>query len=271
MNGQLIKNKSIEVDKQDKILIITLNRPEKSNAINNSMHEDFQGIFTYTNNLIESNSLGAIIIKANGKNFCAGQDLSERKTNIEKNNLNLEQSIQKNYIPFINFIRDIKVPIISCVQGVAAGAGLSLVLCTDLIILSKDATLDFAFTRVGLCPDTAMSWHLPKLVGPSVALGLTLTAEKLNAIDAKKIGIAWKVLDPAELETKTIEIAQKIASGPNIANYLTKKLIWESFENTLEKQLQLEKSAIGICGKSADYRNAILSFANKKAPVFYGK
>ena len=116
-----------------------------------------------------------------------------------------------------------------------------------------------------------MSWHLPKLVGPSVALGLTLTAEKLNAIDAKKIGIAWKVLDPAELETKTIEIAHKIASGPNIANYLTKKLIWESFENALEKQLQLEKSAIGICGKSADYRNAILSFANKKAPVFYGK
>ena len=72
-------------------------------------------------------------------------------------------------------------------------------------------------------------------------------------------------------ETKTIEIAQKIASGPNIANYLTKKLIWESFENALEKQLQLEKSAIGICGKSADYKNAILSFANKKAPVFYGK
>ena len=271
MNGQLIKNKSIEVDKQDKILIITLNRPEKSNAINNSMHEDFQGFFAYINNLIESNSLGSIIIKSNGKNFCAGQDLSERKTNIEKNNLNLEQSIQKNYIPLINFIRNAKVPIISCVQGVAAGAGLSLALCTDLIILSKNATLDFAFTRVGLCPDTAMSWHLPKLVGPSVALGLTLTAEKLNAIDAMKIGIAWKVFDPTKLEIKTIEIAQKIASGPNIANYLTKKLIWESFENSLEKQLQLEKLSIGICGKSADYRNAILSFANKKAPVFYGK
>jgi len=90
MNGQLIKNETIEVDKQDRILIITLNRPEKSNAINNSMHEDFQGFFTYINNLIESNSLGSIIIKANGRNFCAGQDLSERKTNIENNNLNLD-------------------------------------------------------------------------------------------------------------------------------------------------------------------------------------
>jgi 2-(1,2-epoxy-1,2-dihydrophenyl)acetyl-CoA isomerase len=271
MSGQLIKNKFIDVDQQDKILIITLNRPEKSNAINNSMHEDLQGVFIHINNLVESNSLGSIVIKANGKNFCAGQDLSERKINIEKNNLNLEQSIQNNYIPLINFIRDVKVPVVSCVQGVAAGAGLSLVMCTDLIVLSKDAILDFAFTRVALCPDTAMTWHLPKLVGPAVALGLTLTAEKLNAIDAKKIGIAWKVLDPDELETRTIEIAQKIASGPNIANFLTKKLIWESFENTLEKQLQQEKSAIGICGKSADYRNAILSFANKKVPIFYGK
>ena len=258
---------SILVDSHNNWVEITLNRPKRLNSFTEEMLISLRSV-------IEDNvkkQVRSILITGNGRGFCAGQDLADRDPAKIEGTPDLSETLTNQYNPLIRLIRNLEIPVICAVNGVAAGAGTNLALACDIVIAAEDAKFIQSFSQVGLIPDSGGSWILPRLVGEARAKGLALLAESISARQAEKWGLIWEAVPNRDLMFHSRFIAEKLAKGPTLGLGLTKQLIQKSWNNNLDEQLELEAKTQKVCGESTDYAAGVTAFFNKQRPTFIGK
>ena len=250
------------------IQTITLNRPEKLNALNPEMHELLRAALEHA---AGDAAVRAVLLTGSGRGFCTGQDLSERDVSPGAPPIDLSVSLGSYYNPLIRRMRALPKPIVCAVNGVAAGAGANLVLACDIVIAARSASFIQAFSKLGLVPDAGGTYFLPRLVGTARAMGLALLAEKLTAEQAADWGLIWKVVDDAALASESQALAQRLASGPTKGYGYLKRALYASAGSSLDAQLDLERELQRELGISEDYREGVTAFKEKRAPRFKGK
>ena len=249
------------------VLTITLNRPEKLNALNPEM---LSALRAALERATDEPEIRALLLTGAGRGFCTGQDLAERDVSAGAAPIDLSVSLGSHYNPLVRRLRSLPKPIVCAVNGVAAGAGANLALACDLVIAARSATFVQAFSRLGLVPDSGGSFFLPRLVGGARAMGLALLAEPLTAERAEQWGLIWKVVDDARLADEALAVARALATGPTKGYGLVKKAIYASASNSLDAQLDLERDLQREAGLSEDYREGVTAFKEKRAPRFKG-
>lgn len=259
---------NIIAEEKNGVGYLTFNRPKALNSFNVDMHREVAEVL----NLWTKNpDVRCIVISGEGRGFCAGQDLGDRVVDPNAEAPDLGYSIETYYNPLIKTIVNMPKPVICAVNGVAAGAGANIALACDLVIAARSANFVQAFCRLGLVPDSAGTWFLPRAVGHARAMGLTLLGDKLPAETAKEWGMIWDVVEDAELKTKVTELAERLAKQPTFGLSLIKKAIHQSSNNTFDEQVLLERDLQRIAGRSEDYREGVQAFMNKREPNFKGR
>ncbi|NMG67528.1 2-(1,2-epoxy-1,2-dihydrophenyl)acetyl-CoA isomerase [Azoarcus indigens] len=262
---------AILLDVNGGVATLTLNRPDRLNSFNEGMHREMRAALAAVRAGREDGSVRVLVITGAGRGFCAGQDLSDRNVSAGAEAPDLGASIEKNYKPLVMALRNLELPVIAAVNGVAAGAGANIALACDMVFAARSASFIQAFAKLGLIPDTGGTWALPRLLGPARALGLALLGDKLPAEQAEAWGLIWKCVDDEALLPAVQQVATQLAAGPTFGYAQTKKAIWSSSTNDLETQLDLERDLMRQCGRSADYREGVAAFMEKRAPQFTGK
>lgn len=250
---------------------LTLNRPERLNSFTSEMHAEVRQALAHVAKARQAGAVRALVLTGAGRGFCAGQDLNDRAVAPGEAAPDLGESIEKNYKPLILALRQLDLPVIAAVNGVAAGAGANLALACDLVYAARSASFIQSFAKLGLVPDTGGSWVLPRLIGPARALGLALLGEKLSAEEAERWGLIWKCVDDTQLIPTVTEVAERLAAGPTFGYAQTKQLLWSSLEYSLEAQLDRERDAMRACGQSHDYQEGVRAFLEKRAPRYLGR
>jgi len=255
----------------DGIAQLTLNRPDKLNSVTQAMHEEVRHAIHKVNS---DKSVRVFVLTGAGRGFCAGQDLSDRAVEPGAPGfraVDLGDSVEKNYAPLVLALRAVPMPVICAVNGVAAGAGANLALACDIVIAAKSASFVEVFCKLGLIPDTGGTYFLPRLIGSARAMGMALLGEKLSAEKAEAWGLIWKCVPDEELTAQVQAMAKHFASAPTKGLAFTKQALYTSAQNTLPQQLKLECGMMSELGRSADYREGVAAFMEKRAPQFTGE
>jgi 2-(1,2-epoxy-1,2-dihydrophenyl)acetyl-CoA isomerase len=247
---------------------LILNRPEKLNSFNVRMHEEIQDAL----NIAEADpKVRVLVVTGAGRGFCAGQDLSDRAIAPSGEGVDLGESIEKYYAPLVRRLRSLKMPVLCAVNGVAAGAGANLAFACDLVVAAKSAGFIESFCKLGLLPDTGGTYFLPRLAGTARAMGMALLGEKISAEQAEQWGLIWRCFDDGEYVGEVEKLVAYFASGPTAGFARIKQAIYASAENSLDRQLDLERDLMREAGKSADFREGVTAFLEKRAPLFTGR
>jgi 2-(1,2-epoxy-1,2-dihydrophenyl)acetyl-CoA isomerase len=252
----------------DGIARLTLNRPERLNSFNSTMHEEVRAALA---TLAGTGAARVLILTGAGRGFCAGQDLGDRAVAPGGAAVDLGESIEKYYKPLVMTLRQLPLPVVAAVNGVAAGAGANIALACDMVIAARSASFVQAFAKLGLVPDSGGTWFLPRLVGTARAMGLAFLGEKLSAEQAAQWGLIWRCVDDTELPTVVDTLARQLAAAPTRGLARTKQAIYESWTHTLEQQLDSERDYQRELGFTADYAEGVAAFSEKRAPRFTGK
>lgn len=259
-------DQSILVNISNNIATISLNRPEVFNSFNREMALLLQRELDAAE---KDPEVRAIVITGNGKAFCAGQDLKE--VTSPELNPGFKKILEEHYNPIISRLRKIEKPVIGAINGVAAGAGANIALACDVVIASDKASFIQAFSKIGLVPDSAGTFFLPRLIGFQKASALMMLGDKVSAEEAEKLGMIYKVVSSETFSEEVNNIAISMANMPTKALALTKLLLNQSLQNSLEEQLDLESKLQIEAAQSEDYAEGVDAFVNKRKPSFKGK
>ena len=256
---------SILTSIQDNIATITLNRPDVFNSFNREMALAMQEAL---DDCAKDDGVRAIVITGSGKAFCAGQDLKE--VTSPDINPGFRKILEEHYNPIIERIRTIDKPVLAAVNGVAAGAGANIALACDIVVASESASFIQAFSKIGLVPDSAGTFFLPRLIGLQKASALMMLGDKVSAQEAYNMGMIYKFYPVAFFEEEINKLAHTLAEMPTHALALTKKLLNRSMVNNLQEQLKMESDMQIEASESHDYNEGVTAFVEKRAPKFKG-
>lgn len=255
----------ILVTNKDGVRTLKLNRPTVFNSFNQQM------AFALHKELDEAEadkSVRAIVIIGEGKAFCAGQDLAEV---MDPNGPELTSIVKNHYNPIIERIRKIEKPIIAAVNGVAAGAGANISLACDITIAKKSASFIQAFSKIGLIPDSAGTFFLPRIIGLQKATALMMTGDKISADEAVAMNMIYKSVEDENFEAEVYTLAEKLAKMPTKGLGLTKRALNLSMSNNLTEQLAVEGELQTLAGQTYDYNEGVNAFLEKRTPIFKGE
>jgi 2-(1,2-epoxy-1,2-dihydrophenyl)acetyl-CoA isomerase len=255
----------IIVEIKDKTCYITLNRPDVFNAFNDELSYALQDALKEAT---RNEEVRVVVLTGAGKAFCSGQDL---KDIAQKENRSLRDSIDKRYNPIIRAMRTMPKPIICRLNGVAAGAGCSLALASDMVIAAENASLIEIFINVGLVLDSGSSYFLPRVVGSQKAFELATMGSKVTAAQAFEWGMISKVVPLEELDNAVESVVSFYRNAPTKAVGLMKKMLNKSFHSDLDTMLEYEAFCQEIAGNSEDYKEGVNAFNEKRKPEFKGK
>ncbi|MFN9520480.1 MAG: enoyl-CoA hydratase-related protein [Bacteroidota bacterium] len=256
---------TILLDIHNGIATLTLNRPDVFNAFNEQQSFD---VLDALKKIEKDKSVRVLILTGSGKAFCSGQDL---KSIAGSKNRSLIESLYTRYHPMIRALRNLPIPVICKLNGVAAGAGCSLALASDFIVASENATLIEVFIHVGLVLDSGSSYFLPRLVGSARAFEMSTMGNKVSATQALEWGMVNRVVKHDELDAETQKIADYYAQAPTKAIALMKKMLNKSFHSNLDTMLEYEAHCQEIAGRTADYKEGVAAFNEKRKPAFKGE
>ncbi len=255
---------SIIKELKENVLFITLNRPESLNAFNTGMLMELQSAFKEA----ESDDIRCVVLTGAGKGFCSGQDLKD----FESEKKTFKEALEVKYNPLIKQIMGLPKPVICGINGVAAGAGLSLALACDFRIAVDSAQLIEVFINVGLVPDSASTFTLPRIIGLAKAFQMCASAEKITGAEAKRLGLVNVSVQTVDVLNAALDkYAKKFAKAPTKALGMIKNILNNSYSKSLNQILEEEAAAQDIAGNSADYKEGVNSFLEKRKPVFTGK
>ena len=253
---------NIEFNIDEGVARLTFNRPDKLNSFTEEMHREIRDALTKVQT---DGTVRCLLITGNGRGFCAGQDLADLDFSA------LGNTVEENYNPLIRTIAGLDVPVVCAVNGVAAGAGANIALACDIVIAAKSASFVQAFCKIGLVPDAGGTWTLPRLVGAPRAMALAMLGDKIPAETAAMWGMIWQCVDDDELIEQTQALASHLAKQPTTGLALMKNLLRQSWDNTLDQQLNLERDFQAAASATRDFKEGVDAFLHKRDPQFSGK
>ncbi|MEY3308940.1 MAG: hypothetical protein RLZZ413_2978 [Pseudomonadota bacterium] len=243
------------------LAVITLNRPEVMNALNAPLRAELRAALHTA-----IGSARALVLTGAGRAFCSGQDLSDASLA----DIDLEATLRDDYEPLLRLLQGCPIPTLAAVNGAAAGAGANLALACDVVIASESASFSQAFTRIGLIPDAGGTWTLPRQIGTARAMGAMLFADRVSARQAADWGMIYEAVPDAGFAARWQDRAMALATGPTAAFAALKLALRASAGNSFDAQLALEAQLQGICGQTADFREGVAAFLEKRPPRFSG-
>ena len=260
---------TIAVESRDGVATITLNRPNVFNALNEALLLELR---TALDSAHSDDSVGAVVVAGTGKAFSAGQDLRGfREDAVEHPETAVRQMLEERYIPVVKAISGMPKPLIAAVNGVAAGAGMSLALAADLRIAADSASFTLAFSRIALIPDAGANYFLPRLVGLSRALELAWTARRVSADEALAMGLVNQVVPAAELVAAVDALVAKIATKSPLVLRRMKEVADASLDQPRDMALARELLTLRNHLRSFDIQEGLAAFREKRAPRFEGR
>jgi len=268
-----VEYRDITLDERDGVALVTLNRPEKLNALGSRIVHELMHFFARAE---REDAIKAIVITGAGRAFSAGADLtgdpSEDKDLDEADGYRrMKEGAIGHWGVLSKQLGLCPKPVIAAVNGVSAGAGLSLALSADIRIASTEARFISVFVRRGLVPDTGATFYLPQLIGPSRALEMMFTGDEVSAEQAEHWGLVNRVVAPEQLLDEAMALATRIARGPSIAIELSKRLVQDVTREGLGRQLQAEAWAQTVCGQAEDRAEGVRAFLEKRQPQWTGR
>jgi 2-(1,2-epoxy-1,2-dihydrophenyl)acetyl-CoA isomerase len=253
----------------DGVALLTLNDPGHLNAVSLTMITELNQVLADIEN--PPNGARCLVMTGAGRGFCAGANLQERSRMADDPEQKTVDVLETYYHPFLNRLRQLPMPFITAVNGPAAGVGVSFALMGDLVLASTDAYFLQAFRRIGLIPDGGSTYLLPRLVGLARAMELAMLAERLPAAQALEWGLINRVYAPDELMPETMKLARQLAAGPTVSLKLIRRAIWQSFDNSYEAQLEVERQGQNEARQTADFREGVSAFLEKRQARFQGR
>jgi len=254
---------------EEGVTLVTLNRPESRNALAMSLVTDF---IEEMKRLRHDRETRVVILNGAGRGFCAGVNLSDREARQgEDGEVDAGAGLEKWYNPFFIRLRDLCMPIVTAVNGPAAGVGMSLALMGDMTLAARSAFFLQAFRRIGLVPDGGATYILPRRIGFSRAMELSRLGERLPADKALEWGLINRVYDDEDLMPEAVKLSEKLANGPTETLRLIRSAFWQSGDNSYEEQLALEAGFQRKAGKTQDFKEGVLAFFEKRPARFQGK
>jgi len=254
----------------DGVLSLTLNRPQRLNAMNNAL---IGAISRELARARDDAGIRAVLLTGTGRGFCAGADLAGGGTvdASAKEPPDLGANMDRLFNPMIRAMRELPKPIVGAINGVAAGGGANLALACDIIVAARSARFDQAFVRISLMPDLGGTYFLPHLVGDARARALAMLGTSLTAEEAARAGMVWQVVDDSALIGEATALARRLATGPTLSYAAIKQAINAAATNSLDQQLDLERDSQRAMNRSADYREGVAAFLAKRPAQFRGQ
>jgi 2-(1,2-epoxy-1,2-dihydrophenyl)acetyl-CoA isomerase len=252
---------------QDHVATITINMPKTLNAINLDVHRDLYAAFSAAG---EDEQVRCIVLTGEGRGFSSGADLTSIDTDGEEA-FDYGAYLASTYNKLLRLMLNMKKPIIAAVNGVAAGAGLSIALACDFRLASEQAKMTLAFIKIGLIPDAGAFYFLPRLVGLSKAMELASLGTVITAQEGERIGLVNKVIPADQFTDEVKQFAQQLATMPTLTFGKIKEMMYKTFENDLDTVLGWEEEGQNYAGATSDHREGVQAFLEKRTPSFQGK
>ncbi|MCA6116591.1 enoyl-CoA hydratase/isomerase [Bradyrhizobium sp. WSM 1738] len=260
--------KHVTLDFDGPVAVLKLDHQEVMNAVSMDMLGGLGDALDAIDD--KRDEVRCLVLTGAGRAFCTGANLQGRN-NQTSGKSNAGQSLEIGFHPFLRRLRRLHCPIVTAVNGPAAGAGMSFALMGDMILCARSSYFLQAFRRIGLVPDCGSTWLLPRLVGKARSVELSLMGERLPAEKALEWGLVNRVYDDSVLMEEAMKLAHELANGPTVALSLIRKLYWDTSENSFEEQLNLEYESQRIAGSTEDFREGVTAFLEKRPAKFRGK
>lgn len=260
--------KHVTLEINDLVAVLKLDHQEVMNAVSMDMLGGLGEALDAIDD--KRDEVRCVVLTGAGRAFCTGANLQGRNQQTSKRS-NAGQSLEVGFHPFLRRLRNLHCPLITAVNGPAAGAGMSFALMGDMILCARSSYFLQAFRRIGLVPDCGSTWLLPRMIGKARAIELSLMGERLPAETALAWGLVNKVHDDAVLMDEAMKLAKDLANGPTIALTQIRKLYWESPDNSFEEQLNMEYQSQRIAGAASDFKEGVTAFLEKRPAKFTGK
>lgn len=271
MRRRRVTYKNILYNHAEGIATIRLNRPKQLNALTPELMAELSQVFDAA---AADAQARVIVLTGEGRAFCSGADLGGNSPNLPRDaqgRFDLGETLDAHYNPFVLKMRALRLPVIAAVNGLAAGAGCSLALMADLTIAARSAYFLQAFVNVGLVPDAGGTWILPRAAGPQRAMGMALLGDRVPAEQAREWGLIWDVVDDDQLLPAALALAKRLAEGPALAIERIKRALHAGATSDLPPQLALESELQRECGRTQDFMEGAMAFAQKRKANFKGR